>query len=137
MSQAEPEPSVRLAMNPSFTKVPSGLNTWMRSFTRSQTYSKRSTKDRRNARGYGTVGEAAHRVVVALVRVVGDVAVGAPVPFVFASIRVVDDHAVIAYPSATYTSFVCLSMNVLAGRRRFSKSLLPLLLLGLPICIRN
>ncbi len=37
MSHAEPSPGVFFAMKTSFTNVPSGLKTWMRSFTRSQT----------------------------------------------------------------------------------------------------
>src|SRR5476649_2242196 len=52
MSHADPEPSVSLLKNASFTNVPSGLNTWMRSFTRSQTYNSRSTERSAQCTGF-------------------------------------------------------------------------------------
>ena len=84
-------------MNTSFTNVPSVLNTWMRSLVRSQTYSSPSLASAtpctgvRNCWAGGSFG-----IVRRELRVVGLVAVGAPVPLVLAGIRVEDDHAAVA-----------------------------------------
>ena len=84
-------------MNPSFTNVPSGLKTWIRSFARSQTYSKPSLESSAQCTGIAELLRGRSiRIVVAKVGVVGFVAVGAPVPLVLAGIGVEDDHAMVA-----------------------------------------
>src|ERR1700686_3091138 len=82
MSHAEPEPSVRFAMNASFTKVPSGLNTWIRSFTRSQTYNKRSTERSAQCTGLRNCWAGGASAMA----------------FILAGFRVEHNHAVIAVP---------------------------------------
>ena len=116
MSQTDPSPSVFFATKTSFTKVPSGLNTWMRSLGRSQTYSRPSCESSaqctglRNCCAGGSVG-----IVAAERRIVGLVAVGAPVALVLAGLGIEDDDAVVAV-AIGHVQFVGLRVDVHLGR---------------------
>ena len=77
-------------------KLPSGLNTWMRSLTRSQTYSRLSCVSSAQCTGLRNCCSGRRvGIVRARVGIVGLVPIGAPVPLVFAGIRVEHDHAMV------------------------------------------
>src|SRR6516165_9098185 len=69
ISQVEPSPSVRLLTHPSLRNLPSGVKTWMRSFTRSHTYTRRSFDISAQWTGVGV--DHGHAFVAVSVRNVG------------------------------------------------------------------
>ena len=104
-------------MNTSFTNVPSVLKTWMRSFARSQTYSRPSFARAAQCTGVAELlGRRIVRIVGRQLRVVRLVAVGAPVPLVLAGIGVEHDHAVVAVAIGD-VQFVGLRIDERLGRQ--------------------
>src|SRR5712671_5381454 len=126
MSHTEPDRYVLLSMNASLTNVPSLRKTWMRSFTRSHTYTKPSFETMTQC----TVLNCFDGTAAGLYG--GSLTSSGLLPYapqcrlylpVSASKTMTRRFP---YPSEIYTSFAAGSSKIFVGCQKFSVSLLPL-----------